>query len=156
MRLTVAAVGRLRQSVWEPGWRVYADRLSGPPLGPLTLKEVGLRKALPADQARDKEGALLLAALPTRSVAIALDETGDIVDSAEFAARLGRWLDTGIADLAFVIGGADGLSPAVRGRADWCIAFGRMTWPHMLTRVMLAEQLYRASTILQGHPYHRV
>ena len=155
MRLVVVAVGRQRGSHWDPCWRIYADRLAGPPLGPLILKEVTLRKALPANEAREQEGALLLAALPQRCVVVALDERGEAVDSAAFAAHLGRWRDAGAADLAFLIGGADGLSDAARARADWVLGFGRMTWPHMLIRVMLAEQLYRARTILEGHPYHR-
>ena len=155
MRLVVAAVGRQRRSHWEPLWQVYADRLAGPPLGPLTLKEVELRKALPTGQARDREGEMLLAALPTRAVVVALDEQGDATDSVGIASRIERWRDSGTADLAFLIGGADGLSDTAKARADWLLAFGRMTWPHMLVRVMLAEQLYRARTILEGHPYHR-
>ena len=156
MRLLVAAVGRQKHSVWDQAWRLYAGRLDGPPLGPLTLKEIDVRKKLPPADLRAQEGALLLAALPQRAMVVALDERGEAVDSAGFADRLGRWRDGGLADLAFLIGGADGLSDAVRARADWVIAFGRMTWPHMLARVMLAEQLYRARTILEGHPYHRV
>ena len=75
--------------------------------------------------------------------------------SPDFAAQLGRWRDDGRQDVAFVIGGADGIDPALRARADLAISFGAMVWPHMLVRVMLAEQLYRAATILAGGPYHR-
>ena len=86
---------------------------------------------------------------------MALDERGRDLTSVAFAERLGRWRDDGVRDLAFVIGGADGLAPAVRDRAALTLAFGRATWPHMLVRTMLAEQIYRAQTILTGHPYHR-
>jgi len=76
--------------------------------------------------------------------------------SPEFSAELARWRDAGRQDVAFVIGGADGIAPSLRSRADFSISFGRMVWPHMLVRVMLAEQMYRAVTILAGSPYHRV
>ena len=84
----------------------------------------------------------------------ALDERGDNIDSAAFAAHLGRWRDDS-ADAAFVIGGADGLSPELRRKAKVRLAFGQATWPHQFVRIMLLEQLYRAATILSGHPYHR-
>ena len=84
-----------------------------------------------------------------------MDERGRDLKSRELADRIGRWRDDGVQDLAFAIGGADGLSQAVRDRADLLLAFGRATWPHMLVRAMLAEQIYRAQTILSGHPYHR-
>lgn len=72
-----------------------------------------------------------------------------------FAERLGAWRDQGVDEIVFLIGGADGLDPALRQRADWVVAFGRLTWPHLLVRTLLAEQLYRAQQILAGHPYHR-
>jgi 23S rRNA (pseudouridine1915-N3)-methyltransferase len=86
---------------------------------------------------------------------ILLDERGEQMDSAAFAARIGRWRDDGVRELRFGIGAADGFSDADRADADLLIAFGRMTWPHMLARAMLAEQLWRAASILAGHPYHR-
>jgi 23S rRNA (pseudouridine1915-N3)-methyltransferase len=86
---------------------------------------------------------------------VALDEAGRQLDSAGLARRIARWQDQGHGTLAFVIGGPDGLASSVLDRAEATLAFGRMTWPHRLVRVMLAEQLYRASTILSGHPYHR-
>jgi 23S rRNA (pseudouridine1915-N3)-methyltransferase len=97
----------------------------------------------------------LLAQIPKNAVLVALDERGESLDSGTFAQRLGAWRDAGRADLAFVIGGADGLDEEVRRRADLLLSFGRLTWPHMLVRGMLAEQLYRAQQILAGHPYHR-
>ena len=102
-----------------------------------------------------KEGELLLSAVPEGGVIIALDERGKHLSSEEFAHRLGTWQDNGIPAAAFLIGGADGHSPEVRQKAHLLLAFGKMTWPHMLARAMLAEQIYRAKTILDGHPYHR-
>ena len=100
------------------------------------------------------EADLLARAIPAGSAVIALDERGDQPTSPDFAARLASYRDTA-RDICFVIGGADGIDPSLRSRADWQISFGRMVWPHMLARVMLAEQLYRAATILAGSPYHR-
>jgi 23S rRNA (pseudouridine1915-N3)-methyltransferase len=86
---------------------------------------------------------------------VALDERGDNIDSAAFARHLGNWRDASVAHTIFVIGGADGLSPDLRRKAKLGIAFGSATWPHQMVRVMLLEQIYRAATILAGHPYHR-
>ena len=86
---------------------------------------------------------------------ILLDERGEQMDSAAFAARIGRWRDDGVRELRFAIGAADGFDDKDRAGADLLIAFGRMTWPHMMARAMLAEQLWRAASILSGHPYHR-
>ena len=98
---------------------------------------------------------MLRATLPKQAVLVALDARGQSLTSEAFAARLAKWRDGSAGDLAFVIGGADGLEPALVKRADLVLSLGAMTWPHMLARAMLAEQLYRAATILQGHPYHR-
>ena len=97
----------------------------------------------------------MAAALPEKSSLVALDERGDNIDSAAFARLLGRWRDEQIANGAFAIGGADGLSPELRRKARLRMAFGAATWPHQMVRVMLLEQIYRAATILSGHPYHR-
>ena len=151
MRLWLAAVGRLR-----PGpMRALVDDYVGRSAWPLTVREVEARKRLSGTALREHEGDLLLAAIPDRATLIALDERGRDLTSMDLAERLGRWRDDGVQDLAFVIGGADGLSQAVRDRAALTLAFGRATWPHMLVRVMLAEQIYRAQMILSGHPYHR-
>src|SRR6185437_5992034 len=93
--------------------------------------------------------------IPENSVLVTLDEHGDNIDSATLARLLGRWRDQAVADTIFAIGGADGLSPDLQGKAKFRVAFGAATWPHQMVRVMLLEQLYRASTILAGHPYHR-
>ena len=102
------------------------------------------------------EGALLSRAIPEGAALCVLDERGKVLSSPEFAQALAGWRDGGRQDAAFVIGGADGVDPDLRARADLVISLGRMVWPHMLARVMLAEQLYRAATILAGSPYHRV
>lgn len=102
----------------------------------------------------ESETARLARALPNDAVIIALDEAGEAATSEELARRLGAWRDGG-RDLFFLIGGADGLDATITARADWRLALGRLTWPHLLVRLLLVEQLYRASTILAGHPYHR-
>jgi 23S rRNA (pseudouridine1915-N3)-methyltransferase len=101
------------------------------------------------------EAEALVRALPDGAALVALDERGRMLTSPDLAARLAARRDSGTQDLAFLIGGADGLDPALRDRADLVLSFGPMVWPHMLARVMLAEQLYRAATILAGSPYHR-
>ncbi|WP_207477896.1 23S rRNA (pseudouridine(1915)-N(3))-methyltransferase RlmH [Arenibaculum pallidiluteum] len=151
MRVLVAAIGKARPGPARDLYEEYAGRLSWP----LALRELELRRKLPAEEAKRQEGVLLLGAVPQGAVLVALDERGRQMGSEAFAARIGTWRDAGAQDLAFVIGGADGLDPAVTARADLVLALGAMTWPHMMVRAMLAEQLYRAQTILAGHPYHR-
>ena len=101
------------------------------------------------------EGELLARAVPAGAVLVCLDERGKVVSSPEFAGLLAAWRDQA-REVAFLIGGADGIEAGLRGRADFSLSFGSMVWPHPLVRVMLAEQLYRAATILAGGPYHRV
>lgn len=122
-------------------------RASG--LGPAHVVEVEARGGGPAEEA-----ALLERAAPKGARLVALDERGAALTSPEFARRLAGWAG-GTRDLAFLIGGADGLAPVLRDRADLLLSFGAMVWPHLLARVMLAEQLYRAASILAGSPYHR-
>lgn len=151
MRITLAAVGRCKRGPLRSLYEDYAARLSWK----LELKEVEERRPLPAAQLKAREGELLLAALPGDSTLIALDSGGRGLSSEAFAERLGQLRDSGLRDLAFVIGGAEGLSEDLLKRADMSLSLGPMTWPHMLVRVMLAEQIYRAQSILSGHPYHR-
>lgn len=120
-------------------------------LGPLEEAEIETRK-ITGQQA---EGEALLRAVPDGALLVALDERGKVMSSPDFGSRLAGWRDEGRGDVAFVIGGADGLSREVRDRADAALSFGKMVWPHALARVMLAEQLYRAASILSGSPYHR-
>ena len=121
-------------------------------LGPLAEHEVEDKRG----GGMEAEAELLARAIPGGAMLVTLDERGRVMSSPEFAAELARWRDGGRQDVAFVIGGADGIAPSLRSKADFSISFGRMVWPHMLVRVMLAEQLYRAATILAGGPYHRV
>lgn len=102
------------------------------------------------------EAALLRAAVPTGSLIVCLDERGRVMASPEFSKQMQSWADQGRSDVTFVIGGADGIDPSLRGDADYVLSFGKMVWPHKLVRVMLAEQLYRAASIAAGTPYHRV
>ncbi|MEZ5713800.1 MAG: 23S rRNA (pseudouridine(1915)-N(3))-methyltransferase RlmH [Paracoccaceae bacterium] len=113
------------------------------------------RNRRPQGRRHGGRAALLDRALPGRARIVALDERGRLMTSPEFADTLARLRDDGTQDLAFVIGGADGIDPGLRARADLSLSFGQMVWPHMLARVMLTEQLYRAATILAGAPYHR-
>ena len=96
-----------------------------------------------------------LPAAPSSTVQVLLDEKGDALGSVAFADRLGRWRDDGMREARFLIGAADGFDDAARASADLILGFGAMTWPHLLARAMLAEQLWRATSILAGHPYHR-
>jgi 23S rRNA (pseudouridine1915-N3)-methyltransferase len=154
MRVTVCAVGRLRagpEKLLIDDYLLRFDRTGRAlGLGPATVVEVEDKKG----GGMAAEGALLARAVPDGAVFCVLDERGELIGSPAFAGRLASWRDAG-RDLAFVIGGADGLDPRLRTRADAAVSFGPMVWPHMLVRVMLAEQLYRAASILAGAPYHR-
>lgn len=156
MRLCIAAVGRLRQGPEKALIDDYTTRFDRTGralgLGPLTISEVEDRKG----GGMGAEADLLTRALPKGGVVIAMDERGKQLSSPDFAGLLARLRDDGVPDVGFVIGGADGLDPGFRARADRLISFGPMVWPHMMVRVMLSEQLYRAASILAGSPYHRV
>jgi 23S rRNA (pseudouridine1915-N3)-methyltransferase len=122
---------------------------------PPAIVEVEERRSLPPEQLKLREGELILGALPTGVPFVALDERGTQWSSRALAKRIAAWRDQGGSELVFAIGGADGLHRAVLDRADVILALGSMTWPHLLVRGMLLEQLYRAQQILAGHPYHR-
>jgi 23S rRNA (pseudouridine1915-N3)-methyltransferase len=155
LRVTIVAVGRLRAG---PEAALVADYLArfdragrALGLGPARVVEVEDRRGGgPA-----AEAALIAAAVPKGAVLAALDERGQEPDSPAFAVMLRRSADAGSRDFAFAIGGADGLDPGLRSGADHVVSLGKLVWPHLLVRVMLAEQLYRAATILAGGPYHR-
>jgi 23S rRNA (pseudouridine1915-N3)-methyltransferase len=155
VRLTLLAVGRLPAR--SPEAQLVADYLAraaaaGRSLGlqPVELQEVEGRRPGKAAEAE-----ALAAALEPGTRVVACDEHGEAWTSRALAERVGRWRDDGVRRLAFVIGGADGLDAAVLARADHRLAFGALTWPHALARVMLAEQVYRAASLLAGSPYHR-
>lgn len=151
MRIVIAAVGKLKPGPHRDLATHYAGRLRWP----LTIREVEERRKLPSAQLKTREAALLLEALPKGATMVALDEHGTALSSADFAKRLVRWRDAGVGDLGFVIGGADGLADTVRRQAAFVLSLGPATWPHFLARGMLLEQLYRAETLIAGHPYHR-
>ena len=121
----------------------------------MAIVELEVRQRLPAAALRAREAALILDALPAGARLIVLDERGTIWSSRGLADRIAAWRVEGVAELAFAIGGAEGLDGAVIGRANESLSLGSMTWPHRLVRGMLLEQLYRAQQILAGHPYHR-
>ncbi|MFO1073696.1 MAG: 23S rRNA (pseudouridine(1915)-N(3))-methyltransferase RlmH [Geminicoccaceae bacterium] len=147
----IVAVGRSRDPLTDPLVEDYVRRCPWP----IRLVEVQPRGQLAPERRRAAEALLLRRAVPPGTVAVALDEHGQDPSSVELAARLGRWRDEGRAGAAFLIGGPDGHDPELLATCAWRLALGRLTWPHRLVRPMLAEQLYRATTILSGHPYHR-
>ena len=151
MRLTMIAVGRARPGVFTTLLEHYTRRLRWS----LALREIDVRTESSARIRRRNEGAKLLSAIPQGASVLALDETGRDLDSQQLATWIGRLRDGGSRDLAIVIGGADGLDPTVIQRADLVLSLGRVTWPHLLVRGLITEQIYRAETILSGHPYHR-
>jgi 23S rRNA (pseudouridine1915-N3)-methyltransferase len=146
MRLTIVAVGSMKDRAQRSLFDHYAAGIA--------LKEVEEKRKVSGAERMRREAELIRGALPKGALVVALDRRGRALDSEALAARLGRWRDAG-RDVAFVIGGAEGLDEALREEADLVLSFGPNTWPHMLARIMLAEQLFRAQAILAGHPYHR-
>jgi 23S rRNA (pseudouridine1915-N3)-methyltransferase len=151
LRILLIAVGKLKPGPLQELERHYAARITGK----LVIHEVAEKRKLPPAELKEREGALLLEASPKDAVLVALDERGKPLASVEFARRLGQWRDSGVRDLAFLIGGAEGLSESVKKRAALVLSLGPATWPHFLVRGMLLEQIYRGETLLAGHPYHR-
>lgn len=156
MRVSLCVVGRLRSGPERELLDDYLTRFDRTGralgLGPVQVLEVEDKKG----GGMDAEAELLRRTIPEGAVLVTLDERGKMLTSPQFADRMAEWRDAGQRDMALVIGGADGISPALRAEADFSISFGKMVWPHMLVRVMAAEQLYRAASILAGSPYHRV
>jgi 23S rRNA (pseudouridine1915-N3)-methyltransferase len=159
MRLIVAAIGRLKAGPERELAERFRDRVAkaGRAVGLRDIEIVEIRESKAADVARRvlEESIALANIVPERAVVVALDETGENLASGSFTGMLRSWRDAGRPAAVFCIGGADGLGEDVRRRADLKLAFGAATWPHQLVRIMLLEQLYRAVTILAGHPYHR-
>jgi len=154
MQITIACVGRggrAKHDAAQSLIQTYTERLPWP----VTIREVEDRRPGPPEQRRQREGALLQAVVPKGAVVVALDEHGRQLTSRDFAGQIAQWRDAGEAGIAFLIGGADGLDPALLAQARLKLAFGAMTWPHLLARVLLLEQLYRAWSLLNNHPYHR-
>ena len=150
MRLVIATAGKWKSGPERDLYDHYAKRITFA----LDLKEIEEKKKRAPAALKVREGELLLAQVPDGAVIVALHEGGKTLSSRAFAAKLGNWRDQA-RDVAFLIGGADGLDDTVIKRADWVMGLGTMTWPHLLVRGMLTEQIYRAQCILAGHPYHR-
>ncbi len=158
MKIKIAAIGRLKAGPE----RDIAERLksradaAGRKIGlSFDSREFTESRGSSSTVRKDQEAAELAGVLSPKSVLVALDEHGRVLDSRAFAERLGKWRDAGKEEIVFAIGGADGHGQAILDRAELTLAFGAMTWPHQMVRLMLWEQLYRAVTILSGHPYHR-
>lgn len=152
MKIILLCVGAIKAGPEKDLLDQYRARLGWS----FEMREVNCRKIGSSDQIKTWEGELLLQAIDPDSLVIGLDERGTSLTSPEFAKVLEHYRNEGIKSLMFLIGGADGFSDAVRNRCQRLISFGHMTWPHLLVRGLLVEQVYRAQQILSGHPYHRV
>ena len=160
MQLGIVAVGRMKKGPEQELAARYGERMRaiGAPLGlaATATLEFPESRAQTVAARKAEEGARILEAAASRdAVLIALDETGKLCSSQDFAGRIAGWRDDGRKAALFAVGGPDGHDPSVLGRADWVLSLGRMTFPHQIARILVAEQLYRACTILAGHPYHR-
>ncbi|HEV8391049.1 MAG TPA: 23S rRNA (pseudouridine(1915)-N(3))-methyltransferase RlmH [Dongiaceae bacterium] len=157
MKLRILAVGRARSGPESALIAEYQKRLHWP----LAIEEVEEKRPLSGAELKAREGALLQAAIDRaakaggKPILVALDERGKMLGSRDFAARLKAWEEQGAPEILFLLGGADGLAPEIRDQATFVLSLGQMTWPHLLARAMLVEQIYRAQQILAGHPYHR-
>ena len=158
MRIVVAAVGRLKRGPESDLSERYRERAvkSGRGIGLRSLEvvEIAESRAREAQRRMLEESIALANVIPKDAATVLLDPRGETLDSNGFTKRVRGWNDGG-RDVAFVIGGPDGLAPTLSDQADLHLAFGALTWPHQLVRIMLLEQIYRATTILSGHPYHR-
>jgi 23S rRNA (pseudouridine1915-N3)-methyltransferase len=159
MRVVVAAVGRLKQGPERELAERYRKRAAeaGRSAGLSAVDVIEIKESRAADTARRmvEESIAIANVIPERAATALLDARGETISSAAFAGRLQEWRQQNKPAVVFIIGAADGLAPSLREKASIAIAFGTATWPHQLVRVMLLEQLYRAVTILSGHPYHR-
>ena len=159
MRIVIAAVGRLKQGPERELAERYRKRAAdaGRSVGLTAFDVIEIRESRADNVGRRmlEESIAIANVIPERAVTVLLDERGESVSSASFAGHLQGWRSQDRPAAVFIIGGADGLAPSLRERASLAIAFGAATWPHQLVRIMLLEQLYRAVTMLSGHPYHR-
>jgi len=159
MHITIIAVGRMKTGPERELVSRYLDRAiaTGKQLGlsRFSVTELTESRAGSAKARKSEEAKAIKAAIPDGAVIIALDEHGKSLSSVGFSNQVSNWRDNGRAAICFLIGGADGLDHSLLSSADLSLAFSTFTWPHQLVRIMLAEQLYRTTTILSGHPYHR-
>lgn len=151
MDILIAAIGRQKQGPELDLLKKYIKQTRWK----VTVSEFEDKKSGTVQERIQREGEMLLAAVPAGAILVALDERGKMLSSTAFAEQLEKWQDSSFPTVAFLIGGADGHSEEVRQKAHMLLAFGTMTWPHMMVRAMLAEQIYRARSIIDGHPYHR-
>jgi len=155
MRLHLLAIGQRMPDWIAAGFAEYAGRMPrDAQLHLQALAPPARSRAMDPATLRRTEAQTLLAAVPPQALLVALDERGQLADTGALSARLGQWQQSG-RDVALLIGGASGLDPAIRERADWVWSLSPLTFPHMLVRVLVAEQLYRAWSLLSNHPYHR-
>lgn len=159
MRIVVAAIGRLKQGSETELSERYRKRTiqTGRQLGLRDVEIIEIRESRAADSGKRmlEESIALANVIPQNAAVVLLDSRGENLDSNGFATQLTKWRANGRPAVAFLIGGADGLAAGLHEKAELRLSFGTATWPHQLVRVMLLEQLYRATTILSGHPYHR-
>ena len=159
MRVIVLAVGRMKKGPETELAGRYLKRAAqaGRNIGIRDIEIVEIResRAQAAEKRKLEESIAIANLIPDGAATVILDERGESLGSAVFAERIGQWRDGGQQTLVFIIGGADGLSESLRDKAKTTLGFGSATWPHQMVRIMLLEQLYRAVTILSGHPYHR-
>ena len=159
MRVIVIAVGRLKQGPERELAENYRKRAQaiGRALGMRDIEIIEIResRAQDVERRRAEESIAIANVIPERATIVILDERGENLDSATLAALLQQWRAEDRPAVCFIIGGADGLAPSLRDRATRRLAFGTATWPHQLVRIMLLEQIYRAASMLAGHPYHR-
>lgn len=159
MKLLLIGVGRLKAGPEREIYARYADRIVG--IGrkigfsAFEAREIDESRARRAEDRQAEEAAAIFSLLPAQLRKICLDERGQNLTSADFAKKIGGWRDEGAGACALIIGGPDGVAASLREKADLVLAFGALTWPHQLVRVLAAEQIFRALTLLSGHPYHR-
>jgi 23S rRNA (pseudouridine1915-N3)-methyltransferase len=159
MRIALICVGRLKagpeRELFARYFKLLTETARGIGIVGVDLCEVAESRARRPEDRREQEGGAIIGAVPSGAVLVALDERGDSPTSEGWAAHIARVRDAAQPAYAVVIGGPGGLAPSLRARASRVIGFGAMTWPHQLVRIMASEQLYRAVSILSGHPYHR-
>ena len=151
MRILIAAIGRFRNGPEYDLYQKYVKRLRWP----IDLREFETKQKLPMPARKKVEENFLVKIIPKAAFVVVLDEKGINLSSVSLAKTMGEWQTDGRSAIAFLIGGPDGVTDALRQRADLLLSLGAATWPHLLVRPLLAEQLYRAETILKGHPYHK-
>jgi len=159
MKLSLHAVGRMKKGPERELFARYFDRATASgkqqSIQPFILKEYSESKAQRAADRKRQEADEILANIDKSAMVIALDERGKTLSSPDFASMIERYRDDGAKELVFIIGGADGLDETIRNRAQRLVAFGAMTWPHQIVRILAAEQIYRSISILSNHPYHK-